>query len=248
MNDFVDLDSLKLNSGKPCLLGSHVTEELISSTTDRFFDAQIYHIGLDERSKFRYGEGDTFNPDSSPPQTDTNVDVSGLLDYGGLAALVRSGEGSWNSANRGSVGNGTKRHNLTNMTIGQIEGMQTLPRSHENYVFAVGAYQFTPGVLSRARQDAGLSPSDYFTPENQNRLFWGLVLRGSKRPALRDYLLGRSDDLQSAWVDLAREWAAVPLPSGRGYYDGDSAGNHANLDVNRVEVALKKARQEITAR
>lgn len=162
-------------------------------------------------------------------------------DKGGLAALVSSGEGGWNSVNYGTTGSAGEMR-LTSMTIGQVEQLQSRGR-----VFAVGAYQFTPGVLSRARRDAGLSPSDPMTPENQTRLFWGLAM-GGKRPALAAYLRGESNNLNAAHRELSLEWAAIQGPSGRGAYDGDSAGNYASVGAQRVRRALIAARQQLSGR
>lgn len=161
-------------------------------------------------------------------------------DYGGLAALTRSGEGGWNSVNYGTTGSaGTL--NLVGSTVGQIERLQSQGR-----VFAVGAYQFTPGVLARARKAAGLSADAPMSPANQTAMFWALILKDSKRPTLRDYLTGRNNDINGAHLELAQEWAAVQGPSGRGVYDGDAAGNRASIPAARVRQALIKARQAIT--
>jgi hypothetical protein len=164
-----------------------------------------------------------------------------LGDKGGLAATVMAGEGGWNSVNYGTTGSASQMA-LTSMTIGQVEDLQKRGR-----VFAVGAYQFTPGVLARARRDAGLSPNDQMTPQNQTRLFWGLAL-GGKRPALAAYLRGESNDIAAAHQDLSMEWAGVEGPSGRGYYDGDSAGNRASIGAARVRQALIAARKQLSGR
>jgi hypothetical protein len=165
--------------------------------------------------------------------------------YGGggnLAALVSSGEGGWNSVNYGTTRSaGTMR--LTSMTIGQVEQLQGRQK-----VFAVGAYQFTPGVLARARAAAGLSPNAPMSPANQTAMFWGLILNTNKRPALRDYLNGRSSNLDAAHRDLALEWAGVKGPDGRGAYDGDKAGNMASIDHRRIRQALIQARQSMSRR
>lgn len=165
---------------------------------------------------------------------------SGNSDFGGLAALTRSGEGGWNSVNYGTVGSaGTM--NLVGQQIGVIEQMQRQRR-----VSAVGAYQFTPGVLTKARVAAGLPPNALMTPENQTKMFFGLILNSDKRPVLRDYLLGKNNNLREAHRELSLEWAAVQGPDGRGAYDGDSAGNYASLPAQRVRQALIRARQAIT--
>ena len=160
-------------------------------------------------------------------------------DRGGLAATVSAGEGGWNSVNYGTTGSASSMP-LTSMTIGQVEAMQARGK-----VFAVGAYQFTPGVLARARRDAGLSPSEPMSPENQTKLFWGLAM-GGKRPALAAYLRGQSNDINAAHRDLSMEWAGVAGPNGRGYYDGDSAGNRASVGAARVRQALMAARRQLS--
>lgn len=161
----------------------------------------------------------------------------GMTGMGGLLGIIRNGEGGWNSVNRGRTGDSSPIASLTAMPIGVVEDMQNRGR-----VFAVGAYQFTPGVLSRARKEAGLSPNAPMTPENQNRMAMALIT-GSKRPALSDYIRGKSNDVNAAHWDIASEWAALQAPNGRGVYDGDKGGNMASIPASRVRAALQEARR-----
>ena len=46
---------------------------------------------------------------------------------------------------------------------------------------------------------------------------------------------------------LSNEFAAIEGPSGRGSYDGDSAGNKANTKASAVRAALKQARSELAS-
>jgi len=170
------------------------------------------------------------------PFTGSTVAMTGT-GFGGLLGMIRSGEGGWTSVNRGVAGDSKPIGNLTRQTIGVIEDMQERGR-----VFAVGAYQFTPGVLARARRESGLSPNAPFTPENQNKMAMALIL-GSKRPALARYISGQSDNLNAAHLDIASEWAALQGPSGRGVYDGDKGGNMASIPAARVRAALQEARR-----
>jgi len=162
-------------------------------------------------------------------------------DKGGLAATVSAGEGGWNSVNYGTTGSASQMR-LTSMTIKQVEALQS-----KGKVFAVGAYQFTPGVLARARRDAGLTGNEVMTPDVQTKLFWGLAL-GGKRERLAAYLRGESNDLTGAHQDLSMEWAGVAGPNGRGYYDGDKAGNRASVGAARVRQALIAARKQLSGR
>jgi lysozyme len=54
--------------------------------------------------------------------------------------------------------------------------------------------------------------------------------------------------LEDAQLDLAKEWASLPMASGRGFYDGDSAGNKASATVQEVQRALKQARSSLAGR
>jgi len=157
-----------------------------------------------------------------------------------LLALIRSGEGSYESVNRGRAGDtpgGWK--GLTAMTVAQVMQAQA-----DGHVFAVGAYQFIPSTLKIAVDVAKIPGSAAFSPEVQDRLAEVLIL-GGKRPNLRDYLIGATGNLEAAQLDLAREWAAIPGPNGRGVYDGDRAGNRAGLSVGATQAALMAARANV---
>jgi len=158
--------------------------------------------------------------------------------YEPVLSLIRSGEGGWNSVNRGRAGDtpgGLPK--ATSMTIGQLDKMQA-----QKQIFAVGAYQFTPGVLIFAMKQAGLKGTDLFTPENQNRMALALMF-GSKRPRLAAYLRGESNDLNGAHRELSLEWAGVIGPDGRGAYDGDAAGNRGTISAQNIRQALIQARK-----
>jgi hypothetical protein len=167
----------------------------------------------------------------------------GAGDYGGLASLISSGEGGFNSINRGTAGDTPGGMNLTSMSIGEVEKLQS-----RNQVFAVGFAQWIPGNLAMARGAAGLSPNDKMTPDNQLKMFWSYILNTNKRPVLRDYLLGKNNDLLKAHREMSLEWAAVAGPGGGGAYDNDKAGNMASIDAKRVQQALREARKQLSSR
>jgi hypothetical protein len=126
------------------------------------------------------------------------------------------------------------------MTIGHVEKLQ-----RDNKVFAVGFAQWIPGNLAGARKAAGLSPDAPMSPNNQIAMFWAYLLKSNKRPQVRDYLTGASNNLNAAHHALAYEWAGVQDPNGRGKYDNDKARNYASIDYRRVREALIRARQAI---
>jgi hypothetical protein len=165
----------------------------------------------------------------------------GAGDYGGLAALISGGEGGFNSVNRGGAGDTPGGMNLTSMSIGQVEKLQ-----NSGEIFAAGFAQWIPGNLAGARKAANLPATAKMTPENQLKMFWGYVLNSNKRPILRDYLLGKNNDVDAAQNELAFEWAAVKDPSGRGKYDRDKAGNRASIDAQKARNALIAARNALS--
>jgi muramidase (phage lysozyme) len=101
-------------------------------------------------------------------------------------------------------------------------------------LFAVGKYQMIPGTLAESVADSrvGVSAADIFDPSTQEKLFMHLMY---KRQHLMDYINGKSNDINAAINDLAAEFASLPMTSGKGRYDKDSAGNKASGGLSRVE-------------
>jgi hypothetical protein len=173
----------------------------------------------------------------------------GAGDYGGLAALISSGEGGFNSVNRGGAGDTPGGMNLTSMRIGDVQKLQAKfnATNGREGVFAVGFAQWiSNGQLDMAVKAAGLGPNDKMTPENQLKMFWGYVLNTNKRPILRDYLLGKNNDVDAAQDELASEWAAVKDSSGRGRHEGGKGNNRASIDAQRARNALIAARNALS--
>lgn len=223
-----------IKTGRPILEEKPLTtEEAPAFGNDKFEVDRV--MNFENRRGAGYGGG-------MPVEFDLQelLNQENFPDFGGLAELVREGEslgsGLYNAFNGGTTDTAGEM-DITSKTIGEMEQMQA-----DGEVFAVGAYQFTPNVLTEARVYSGLSKDDIMTPENQDRLFWGMLLSGRKRPSLAAYLTGQSDDLNAAHEDLALEFAAIQGPDGKGMYDNDKAGNFARIDANLVREALINAR------
>ena len=174
----------------------------------------------------------------------TNDVFSGAGNFGGLPKLISSGEGGFNSVNLGTTYS-AKEINLTSMNIGEVEQLQK-----QGQLFAVGFAQWAipdgkNSNLTMARVAANLPPTAKMTPENQLKMFWSYVLKTNKQPVLRDYLLGKNNDLNGAQNALAGEWAAVKNTAGVGYYDNDKVGNKATIDQAATRRSLLNARREI---
>ena len=196
---------------------------------------------IKDRNFIREGQPLTI-PEPRPKFIDKYRDKP-VPDFGGLGKLIISGEsaghGVYNAFNRGGTDTAGKM-DITSKTIAEMKKMQA-----DGTVSAVGAYQFTEGVLEEAREVAGIAEDAIMTPAVQDRLFWAMLTGGKKKPDLTDYLLGRSDDLRKAHKDLANEFAALEGPDGKGMHDGDKAGNLATVKAAVVKAALIKAREQI---
>ena len=197
---------------------------------------------IKDRNFIREGQPLTI-PEPRPKFIDKYRDKP-VPDFGGLGKLIISGEsaghGIYNAFNRGGTDTAGKM-DITSKTIAEMKKMQA-----DGTVSAVGAYQFTEGVLEEARQVAGIAEDAIMTPAVQDRLFWAMLTGGKKRPDLTAYLLGESDDLDAAHEDLALEFAVIQGPDGKGRYDKDKSGNLARIKPDLVRKALIKAREEIS--
>ncbi len=163
---------------------------------------------------------------------DTNISDP----WGALKAEIAKSEGNYGAYNRGSSGDTPRPTiDITKLTVGQIMEMQRKKGSDgKRLLFAVGKYQMIPGTLAESVADSrvGVSAADIFDPSTQEKLFMHLMY---KRQHLMDYINGKSNDINAAINDLAAEFASLPMTSGKGRYDKDSAGNKASGGLSRVE-------------
>jgi hypothetical protein len=159
-----------------------------------------------------------------------------------LAALISRGEGGYNSVNRGAAGgykSGTE--NLENMTVAEVMAAQKSGKFN-----AAGKYQVIAGTLPEAVKAMGLTGSEKFDRTTQDKIF-EQHLAGSKRPAISDYLNGKSNDLMAALKAMSQEWASIADPStGRSFYSG-SANNRASITSDEAAKALQQTRQMLMA-
>lgn len=142
--------------------------------------------------------------------------------------------------------------NLTQMTIQEVLNWQeSIDRKYDSE--AAGRYQIMEDTLRGYNNDrntgpgnplytrAGLSASDLFSPENQDKLATALMNgRGLNR-----FLSGEITREQFA-NNLAAEWASLPLVTGpnagKSVYEGDSAGNRAVGGAGSTEEEKRQAR------
>lgn len=179
----------------------------------------------------RYTPGEYCRIETSPPHAKLKP----------LADLLASGEGDYNSVNRGYAGDtpgGIQSITGKNFSAFTVREVISLQRSS---VYAVGRYQLIPTTLRFAVKKSGVKPSDYFTGDVQDRLMASLIFH--KRPAVGEYLTDEHDDVDMAINAIAREWASVEYTNGRGYYDYQS-GNKASITRQSVKQTLIKIKNE----
>ena len=177
---------------------------------------------------------------------------------GSLMDLIASGEGGYNSMNKGtdprsgkilgSTSNASDylEDDLTNLTIKQIMKLQK-----ERELRAAGRYQIIPSTLEWVMsQPNAPDPNSKFDESVQDRL--GTMLIQYKQPDAWAYLTGQSDDMSKALKAMASEWASLPDPdkspeTGRGvsYYSGDGTHSRARHSIKTVERAMNQAREDI---
>jgi len=191
-----------------------------------------------------------------PPAAVEKVTVN---PYKGLLDLIAAGEGEYNSSNRGTLKNkiqgsthNTKRDNksLTEMTIAEIKVKQAITDPNDkDRLFAIGRYQLIPTTFNMAVKSLGLDENTKFTEDVQDK--FGEWLLKSKRSNLGDYLNGKSDDRDAALLDLAKEWASMPVHKdtkrkgktilkGKSYYGGGNQAHHTVEEVEKVLDAISR--------
>ena len=202
-----------------------------------------------EQAGARPGTG---TPNPTPPAAPTPPGA-GPAPPSRLSTLIGSGEGGYNSYNRGVAGDsGGREIDFSQMTVGEIMRRQDLPRNDPQRLFAVGKFQIIPGTMEETVRALGIDRNARFTPELQERMFHDYLI-DEKRPAIRAFITapdgqGTPAALQRAQFALAQEFASVADPrTGRSVYDGDSAGNASSITARQSAEALNAMRTEYRA-
>lgn len=160
-----------------------------------------------------------------------------------LADLLATGEGNYNSVNRGYAGDtpgGMKSitgSSLTAYTVAQVQHLQTYR------IYAVGRYQFIPSTLRFAVDASGVNKADKFDARTQDRLMAALI--AYKRPSILSYLQGSHNALSHVLDELAREWASVAYRGGSSYYNvGGNRAHISRAQAGQVLQNIKASWQE----
>lgn len=110
---------------------------------------------------------------------------------------------------------------LVSMTLAEIDKLQTKMLAHPKNKWnssAIGRYQIVRTTLREIKKKLGLKDTELFNEAMQDRCCCYLL---GKR-GIDAYLRGDLPE-ENMLVHLAQEWASLPTPAGRGYYDNQRA-------------------------
>jgi hypothetical protein len=236
-------------------------------------DLQSYTDGADDVQSIMPPQG-LMSPDIEeqglmsslrPKSKGLTEDGMGLLDF------IGTGEGGYDSANRGTIrGNvigsqmiasrGGKK--VSELTVAEIKKYQSITDpNNKDRLFTVGKYQAIPDTFNQAVKGLGLPDDTVFTPEVQEKV--GLYLVSEKRPKVGKFLRGEGDvTTDTAMLELAKEFASIPVPfsipkgkygkwpktdlvAGDSFYKNPKAskGNRAGHTVAETRAVLEAAKR-----
>lgn len=175
-------------------------------------------------------------------------DIGVSSDEMGLRKILKKGE-----AETYNTMVGGKQVDLTSKTVDEVlKYQESLPKGRT----AAGKYQIIKSTLESAKKNMKLTGKEKFDPAMQDKIYRE-YLTGEKRPGLQKYLSGKDSDIESAQIELAKEFSSVPVPRdmtvvdkdgktrnikrGQSYYEG-IGGNRANLSIEETQRALIEER------
>jgi hypothetical protein len=196
------------------------------------------------------GWAGTGNNSNVQPQRSMVGPPPPVTSTGDLFDVIASGEGGYESVNRGVAGDtpggaesvfGKK---LSDMTVGEVMELQA-----QDKLFAVGKYQIIPKTMKGFVRTMKISLDDKFDSTTQEK--FKKYVTDFKRPAVGRYLRGESNNRAEAAQELAREFASIGLAydeagrvRGESRYSG-TAGNAASISPAEIEAALDRGRNGI---
>lgn len=137
-----------------------------------------------------------------------------------------AGAGLYNAMNQGTVpdakgqqprsgpSQGIIGKNLTDMTIGEVIAQQNKSLTNDKgFIHAAGAYQFIGNTLPGAMSAAGLKPSDKFSPENQDLMFYAVLKDRGLSPWQADPRHKKYTQAEAAIIEKARKTPLKPRGS-----------------------------------
>lgn len=133
----------------------------------------------------------------------------------------------------------SRDHNLINKNIGEIVKYQEqYKKTNPDLTAAAGAYQLIPGTLNEVITRMKLDPEkDIYNQNMQDRIAHNLM----QHRGVDAYLKGKMP-LEKIRINLAKEWAGLPVAGGKSYYDDDGK-NKANISEKEYLDALRRMKE-----
>lgn len=161
------------------------------------------------------------------PELKADPKAARILDLVTGAELNPANGGNYNAI----FGNAAATEDLSKRTLDQTIAWS---RDRGTSSSATGRYQFMADTMAGLKKEMGLSGTEAFTPELQDRM----ALRLLARRGYREWATGKlsTEDFAN---NLAKEWAALPnLQTGRSHYAGDGV-NKALVTPAQVRSVLE---------
>ena len=190
------------------------------------FWAKVVHaLGQDtsgDKSEFHTKDGEV--------DLEAKGKSAGTASDGTLAGLVRSAE----TGNDYDATHGTLKAPVSQMTINEVLRHSDLTKELGRGSGAAGAGQIIPSTLRGLVKQMGLTGDEKFDKPMQDRMIDQLL----ENRGLSKFRAGKmsADEFHRA---IAQEWAALPTPEGKSYYEGDGV-NHSTVGVDEVRQALNR--------
>lgn len=171
------------------------------------------------------------------PATEAAGDAAGILDF---VAGPESG-GNYNAYYENS---GNRSVQFTSMTVDEVIAWQRNHIAKGNESSAVGRYQIILDTMRGLKSSMGLSGSEIFSPELQDKMAVALL----ENRGYSDFKAGKISKEEFA-NNLAQEWAGLPMVSGakagKSAYAGDGL-NAAGVGVDAFLSALDNPSQRVS--
>jgi len=140
---------------------------------------------------------------------------------------LKESRGDYNALVYGK--NTPSRASLTNMTLQEVMNYQDGMVSRGHASTAVGKYQITKDTLDEFAKKTGVSLSEKFTPEIQDKIAAKILDEAGYSRFARGEI--SRDQFTN---NVARRWASMPTTEGKSFYDG-IAGNKSLISLQSVQ-------------
>lgn len=158
-----------------------------------------------------------------------------MLDTIGFSEGTDKGDGYNETLGYGDYTGGDV--DLVSMSLAEVDRLQGRMLKHPKNRLnssAVGRYQIVRTTRRAIQKALGIPGSATFDAAMQDRMACYLLgVRGIDK-----YLAGRLSE-DTLLTNLAKEWASLPTPSGKGFYGGQRAA----VKPSRVRAALRRCRE-----